>query len=74
MAEMKQVAGIWLPEHEEHLVSYIETSPRIDGKGTYQLHKLQLALQFVKHRRLAVGCRWHMSAPGAGSLPRNSTG
>ena len=57
---MKQCAGIWLPDHEEHLLSYIKSSPRIDGAGTYQLHKLELALNHVGQRRVAVDIGAHV--------------
>ena len=35
---MKEVAGIWLPNHERHLEPFLnETAKWVNGKGTYQL-------------------------------------
>lgn len=57
---MIECGGIFLPDGEAHLVPYIETSPKVDGKGTYQLHKLEMALKRVKQRRLAVDVGAHV--------------
>lgn len=57
---MKQCGGLWLPNHEQHLVAYIEGSPKIDGKGTYQLHKLEMALAHVGQRRVALDIGAHV--------------
>ena len=42
---MKQVDGIWFPDNEHHLTKMVLAShPKVDGKGTYQYHKLTAAL------------------------------
>ena len=51
---MIQCRGIWLPDGEEHLIPHIEKGPLVDGKGTYQLHKLEMALAHVKQFRRAA--------------------
>ena len=51
---MMQCRGIWLPDGEEHLIPHIEKGPLVDGKGTYQLHKLEMALAHVRKFRRAV--------------------
>jgi len=57
---MKQACGIWFPDDEKHLVDMVSRSPRVDGKGTYQLHKLEAALKFVPKRRLALDVGMHV--------------
>ena len=42
---MKDIAGVWLPDAEEHLVSFLHNREYwIDGRGSYQYHKLLRAL------------------------------
>jgi FkbM family methyltransferase len=57
---MKEICGIWLPDHEEHLLPHILKGPLVDGKGTYQLPKIQLALSHTKGRRFAVDVGAHV--------------
>lgn len=57
---MKQCSGVWLPDRETHLVEMLQKSPRVDDKGTYQLHKLTPALRFVKQWRRAVDVGAHV--------------
>jgi FkbM family methyltransferase len=57
---MIQCRGIWLPSHEEHLLPHIEGSPIIDGAGTYQYAKLEMALRHVKQFRVAVDIGAHV--------------
>lgn len=52
--------GIWLPEGETHLQPEMDKRPLVDGKGTYQLHKLELALTHVKQFRRAVDVGAHV--------------
>ena len=57
---MKQVGGVWLPAHETHLVAWMQNRNEIvDGKLTYQYHKLQAALGYVKAWRTAVDVGAH---------------
>lgn len=58
---MKCAAGIWFPDSEQHLVKMVELyGTRVDGKGTYQLQKLQAALQHVRQWRCAVDVGMHV--------------
>lgn len=56
---MKRHAGIWLPDDEDHLLLYLDKGPQFEGAGTYQFHKLQLAMQHVKQRRVAIDVGGH---------------
>lgn len=57
---MKQVGGVWLPDGEEHLVEWMKKMNRVvDGKLTYQLHKLEAALTYVRDFRTAVDVGAH---------------
>lgn len=57
---MIQCNGIWLPDHEVHLQPHIEKGPEINGAGTYQYAKLEMALRYVKSFRLAVDIGAHV--------------
>lgn len=54
---MKQVAGFWLPDSEQHLIQFLENGPEFANGPTYQLHKLLLGLPHVKefHHAVDVG-------------------
>lgn len=52
--------GIWFPDGEVHLVKMLKDSPKIGGKGTYQYHKLEAALRYVKRRRCALDIGAHV--------------
>lgn len=60
---MKRVDGIWLPDRETHLVEMLR-HPKyrrlVDGKATYQYHKLQAALALVTEWRGAVDVGAHV--------------
>lgn len=57
---MKKVAGVWLPDTEEHLIPYLENpATQINGIGTYQKHKAKFALNWTKNRRVAVDVGAH---------------
>lgn len=56
---MKQVRGFSLPDHEEHLVSFLERGPTFARGPTYQIHKLLAALPYVKDFRNAVDVGGH---------------
>lgn len=65
MSDVKQVHGLWLPAHERHLVEWIaqrmQSHPAelIDGRGSYQYHKLQEALKHCRNFRVAVDVGAH---------------
>lgn len=52
--------NIWLPDGESHLTEMIDKGPIVDGKGTYQIHKLRLALQHTPKRRAAIDVGAHV--------------
>ena len=57
---IKQVGGVWLPKHEQHLVEWMRKMNQIkDGKLTYQKDKRDLALSYVKNWRTAVDVGGH---------------
>jgi FkbM family methyltransferase len=57
---MKCADGIWFPDDERHLIDMLKGSPQVDGKGTYQHHKLTAALKFVNHKRCALDIGMHV--------------
>lgn len=57
---MIQYAGLWLPDGENHLIPEIAKSPMVDGIGTYQLSKIEMALFHVKQFRTAVDVGAHV--------------
>lgn len=57
---IKEVGGVFLPAHETHLVEWMKLRNfAIEGKLTYQYHKLQAAMKFVKRWRVAVDVGAH---------------
>ena len=58
---MKEVAGIWLPDHERHLEPFLnDTAKWVNGKGTYQLKKLLAAMELVTCNEVAVDVGAHV--------------
>lgn len=57
---MKIADGIWFPDDERHLVEMLGKSPKLNGKGTYQHHKLLGAMALVKNRRCALDIGMHV--------------
>ena len=57
---MKCAGGIWFPDDEQHLVKMLKNSQRVNGKGTYQLHKLEAALKQVSNWRCALDVGMHV--------------
>ena len=58
---MKEVAGVWLPVHERHLIPFLEDRSKwIDGKGTYQRHKLEAAVAYVTRFGCALDVGAHV--------------
>lgn len=57
---MKQAGGVWLPEHEEHLIEWMQKKNQwVEGKLTYQWDKLQLAMRHVGRFRTAIDVGAH---------------
>lgn len=57
---MKQISGVWLPDSEDHLVSFLEDPTKfVNGHGTYQYHKFTEAMKYVKNYRFAVDVGGH---------------
>ncbi len=58
------VGGVWMPKTETHLVDMMIRNPKhnrvVDGKATYQYHKLEAALRNVKRRRIALDIGGHV--------------
>lgn len=58
---MKQIAGVWLPDHETHLVELFAVDPRrIDGRATYQHTKIERALSYVTDFGFAIDVGAHV--------------
>lgn len=58
---MKQHQGVWLPDHEKHLLEWMDKSGEVvAGRGTYQIKKLRAALEYVKQWRTAVDVGAHV--------------
>lgn len=59
--QVKLAEGIWFPDDEEHLVDMVKRGiTKIDGRGTYQYHKLEASLQYVKKWRCALDIGMHV--------------
>ena len=57
---MKKIGGVWLPDNETHLVQWmLNRNEFVDGKLTYQHHKLKAALEHVKTFRHAIDIGAH---------------
>ena len=57
---MKQINGVWLPSAEYNLVEFlINKKTMVDGKGSYQYHKLKAALKYVRNWRTAIDVGAH---------------
>jgi FkbM family methyltransferase len=57
---IKLVGGVWLPAAEQHLVEWmVKRNQIVDGRLTYQLHKLEAALKHVRKFRRAVDVGAH---------------
>lgn len=52
--------GIFLPDGEEHLIGMLDKAPMVDGRATYQLHKLEAAMKWVYRRRKAIDVGAHV--------------
>lgn len=54
---MKELNGVWLPDHEEHLKAYAAKGPF--GEWTYQKEKMAEAVKHCRKRDLAVDIGGH---------------
>lgn len=60
MQHVKQVGGIWLPAHDTHLGKWMtDRNEVVDGRLTYQYHKLVEAMLHVKQFRRAIDVGAH---------------
>lgn len=55
----KQVAGLWIPDHEVHVIPYLERGPQFAGGATYQFQKFAIAFPFIETFRHAVDVGAH---------------
>jgi FkbM family methyltransferase len=61
--DVKQVGGVWLPAHEQHMSYWMTTNKKartVDGKLTYQYHKLEAALQHVRVWDMCIDVGGHV--------------
>lgn len=64
--DAKRCRGVWLPKNEEFMVEMIDQNPKKyrmkwrDGKGTYQIHKLDAAMRFVNQHRVCIDIGAHV--------------
>lgn len=57
---MKQFQGVWLPDHELHMLEWMgKSGEMVDGKGSYQIKKLRKALTYCRLFRTAVDIGGH---------------
>lgn len=58
---VKLFGGVWMPAHETHMYEWMKKRNKvIDGKLTYQYHKLEAALPWVKKFECAVDVGAHV--------------
>jgi FkbM family methyltransferase len=57
---VKNIDGIWIPDNDQHFVKVLRGAPKFQGKATYQLAKLNTALQHCGLRRHAVDVGGHV--------------
>ena len=57
---MQLVNGIFIPFGDTHFAAALRASPIMDGKGTYQLSKIQAVLPFARDRRVALDIGAHV--------------
>lgn len=58
--KVKQHQGIWLPDNDTHFAGHLDAGPKIDGAGTYQHAKLEMALKLFNKRVCAVDIGAHV--------------
>lgn len=58
--KMQEVGGVWLPAHDTHLPKWMrDRNEVVDGKLTYQYHKLTEAMKWCKQFRTAIDVGAH---------------
>lgn len=58
---MFQHKGVWLPDGDTHFVDHLDKGPVIDGVGTYQLSKLEAAVDaYCTKTRVAIDIGAHV--------------
>lgn len=60
---MKQFGGWYFPDHEQHLLDWMQNdrhAQEVDGRLSYQYHKLSMALEFCRNFRVAVDVGAHI--------------
>lgn len=58
---MKQHQGIWLPDHEQHMIEWMTRHGEVvAGRGTYQIKKIRETLKHVRQWRKAVDIGAHV--------------
>lgn len=59
---MKKIAGIWLPDGDEHFADHLARGDQVDGGGSYQLGKIVRAVDATpaSRRRFAVDVGAHV--------------
>lgn len=57
---MKQHLGVWLPDHEEHLIGWLnKNGVMVDGRSMYQRKKFLIAMKHCTRFRVAVDIGAH---------------
>lgn len=57
---MIEIGGVFLPDGEKHLPEWmLRKNQRVDGRLTYQYHKLEAALSYVRDFRVAIDIGAH---------------
>lgn len=53
--------GWWFPDHERHMIDWmVQRNEPVDGRLTYQYHKLVAALKHVREWRVAIDVGGHV--------------
>lgn len=57
---MKMHQKIWLPDHEDHLLGWMDKAgEQVDGRGSYQIGKFRKAIAHVRSFRTALDAGGH---------------
>jgi FkbM family methyltransferase len=58
--KVKQHRGIWLPDSDTHFAGHLDAGPKIDGVGTYQHNKFEMAMKHVRNKRTCLDIGAHV--------------